>query len=411
MKIKNIIYSFIAATALTACSESDLLSQATLSDEAKDSKLITFEAGNAANQVSRASTGYREWDIAKDPSTMGVFGWFDLSATNLTDADHKMFDNVQNIYGATDVQNPNLAAWTSDNQQKWTYVGPKYWADYTYWSSFDFFAYMPYQDDPAATVTSPVANQYKLKVPSVSLGANAVITDEDTRNFPLICALPKHLSAPGYDNTRNTIPFQFDQTLAGMKLEFQLGTKMGEIRQFRIKEVKLVGAVGALPISGDITRTYTWADGAWSAGDVIWESLTKNTSAIDDYDIPNLVDTDDNPETAPVQTDIVVTSAAKAEPWGTTRYFIPDPTEFTPTIRVTYDVEVLKEDGNEFITRKNVTSDIVVNSTNFPNYNVENVKAGNIITLHINIVPDYLYVLSDFDHTTGVLVVDTTPKP
>lgn len=408
------IYIASVALALSACNSSDLSDFASLSDEAKDqianAKLISFSAGGTEKQITRAT--YRNWTAA-DFKTMSVFGWHDLSPTNWREtSENKMFYNTKNTYG--DKTSPWTEAWYSPTD-KWTYESPQYWADYTTFNSFDFFACMPYAS--GATFEKVSDNNYKLSMPVTVKedDATSALTTSETAYL----SNAKHLSIPYYEEDKTAIPFQFDQTLAGFKLEFQLGRKMAEIRQFRIKSVKIKEA--NLPVSGTATRTYTWNGSKWSAEDITWESITKQLisekpieQVADYYNTLTKYNETNGLELSQTEYDALTDAEKKyllvtkdTHSWGGTHYFIPSVNDFTPTITVTYDVEVVKEDGHTVVTRKDVVSSIEVNQTNFTLWNADNVKPANIITLHINIVPDYLYVLSDYDHTTGVLVVDT----
>ena len=71
---------------------------------------------------------------------------------------------------------------------------------------------------------------------------------------------------------------------------------------------------------------------------------------------------------------------------------------------MTYDVELIAEDGTTMVTRKNVTSVITLNKDNFGNLTTG--KTAMISPIRILIQPRYLYVLADQDAYTGHLLID-----
>lgn len=98
----------------------------------------------------------------------------------------------------------------------------------------------------------------------------------------------------------------------------------------------------------------------------------------------------------------MVTSTDYAQ-WGGTFYTIPY-AAFEPTIQVTYDVEMKTQDGTTIVTRKDVTSSIVLNKSNFGSFNSS--ATATIYPIRILIQPRYLYVLTDQDAYTGHLLID-----
>lgn len=73
-----------------------------------------------------------------------------------------------------------------------------------------------------------------------------------------------------------------------------------------------------------------------------------------------------------------------------------------PTVAVTYDV-ILKDENGETVTRKDVTSTIVLGNRYFETLNPTNTAA--IYNINILIQPRYLYVLADQDAYTGHLLI------
>ena len=377
--------------ALVGCSNDDFLT--TQSDEAK---VVSFSIGTDMPQVvSKARDGYRDW-TAGDPTSFGAFGMYDRNFANID----KLFSNqrVERVGSA------------------WTYSPLKYWADYTWCQAFDFFGYMPYV--AGATLTQGEVgheNEYTLSVP-VTLD-DAVLSDANKANIPLICHLPVHK-----DKVGDVINYEMDQVLTGFNLQFQMGAEMAELRDFVIKEVKVTGAAGKLPKGGNVSRTYTYnaSAGTWSAGAVAWSDLTKQATAVD-YTVPFVdhgggVYTEIDTEHGKYDEEkgkyggtlrIGHSFPNTTSQWGANFYTIPS-ADFTPTITVTYDVTVKDgEDGEGnpiyVTTRQNITSTIQFSNSYFTDYASGSV--GKVHPIVVKIVPSYLFVLADADQSFGYLVV------
>lgn len=385
--------------ALVGCSNDDFLT--TQSDEAK---VVSFSIGTSMEEVaSKASTGYRAWEIG-DPTTLGAYGIYNQNI----DSKANLFDNKL-------VQ-------TEDDGATWTYSPLKYWADYTWCESFDFFGYMPKTDtdssDPDAEPAEPRngvklekdGNEYTLSFP-VTLD-DAVTSDVAT--VPLICHAPVHKTKVG-----ETINFEMDQVLTGFSLEFQLGTEMSDLRDFLIKEVKITGAADVLPYKGLVSRTYTYdpSAGTWTAGNVTWSNIEKKGSAID-YTVlyKNNGSAENNTAVMYKDNDTYnsgngtmrigytnreVTTKGK---WGADFFAIPS-ADFKPNISVKYDVQVKNEDGTYTTTRENITNTIQFSDSFFTNY-TEGGAVGKLNKITVQIKPVYLYVLADADQRIGYLLVE-----
>ena len=209
------------------------------------------------------------------------------------------------------------------------------------------------------------------------------------KNAPLICALPEQKEGTDAEGKEFTfdrvVRLQFDQTLTGYKLLFKLDTKMGAIRQFRLKNVTLSGE---LATGCTIARSYTYdtSSKSWTAGSIDWKDIQRKT--FNNFQLSNQ-------ET--------VIKANDYTQWGETFYTIPD-SKFSPTLTATYDVEFLDQDGKTVTTRKDVTSTIDINKTNFNE--LVTTQTATIFPIRILIQPRYLYVLSDQDAYTGHLLVE-----
>lgn len=388
MKNSNSIISSIALLAgLSACSSNDMPVQ---HSDQYDNITFTVETQKVATRANE----YVTYDPNLHPEQMGVFGY---QAETQTSAHTLLndFNNQQVTYDKT--------------QGTWGYGTPKKWEDYQEARFFDFLAYMPYRENSQNTENSASitiktdADQntetYTLSVPytpttyaSTSTTSSASPFVFDSKSAPIICALPEHREVKAEDGTKksfdHTIRFKFDQTLTGYKLLFKLDPQMGAIRQFHIKKVQITGEI---PTSCTIIRNFNYdkTKQEWTAGGIQWTGITLQTF------------TNDNPVIIPFK-ETVVTSTDYAQ-WGGTFYTIPY-AAFEPTIQVTYDVEMKTQDGTTIVTRKDVTSSIVLNKSNFGSFNSS--ATATIYPIRILIQPRYLYVLTDQDAYTGHLLID-----
>lgn len=393
----NILYVLSVAGLMISCqSTDDFIGQAP--DSAHE---ITFST-NTEKIITRADAGYEEYDNAKHPTTMGVFGYHDLSADKIITPgkDNPMFHNQEVDY--------------DQESKSWKYTPLQYWGAYAAYTSFDFFAYMPYMEaGPQLTASD---NSYTLRFPVDLSEKKGILTESQLKdNAPLICQAPVHKSIVG-----EVITYNMDQTLTGYNIQFQLGVKMDAIRDFIIKSVKLyssddAGNAGKIPVKGTVSRTYLYNNEKWTSDPIQWnvtESATvaqdaayevayKNNSkspAPDDYVSPYT-----NGQTTGTGT--LRLNSTEYLKWGENFYSIPY--YFTPTIEVTYDV-VVQDDGNDnadLTTRENVTSTIVFKKENFPTYTGAG-TTGKINPIKIKIVPSYLYVLADADKTAGYIILN-----
>lgn len=379
MKKSNSIISSIALLAgLTACSSNDMPVQH--SDQYEN---ITFTV--ETQKVATRANEYVTYDPNLHPEQMGVFGYQANSQTS----DHTLLGDFNNQLVTYD-----------KSQGTWGYGEPKKWEDYREARFFDFLAYMPYSDNTAnpekqASITiqnDAKTETYTLSIPYVPTISSASPFVFDSKSAPIICALPEHREVKAEDGTKksfdHTIRFKFDQTLIGYKLLFKLDPQMGAIRQFHIKKVQITGEI---PISCTITRNFTFdkTTQEWTAEGIQWTGITLQTF------------TNDNPVIIPFK-ETVVTSTDYAQ-WGGTFYTIPY-AAFEPTIQVTYDVEMKAQDGTTIVTRKDVTSSILLNKSNFGSFNSS--ATATIYPIRILIQPRYLYVLTDQDAYTGHLLID-----
>ncbi len=362
--------------ALVGCSNDDFLT--TQSDEAK---VMSFSIGTGMEEITSkaAAEGYRDW-ITGDPTSFGAYGIYNRNMTT------KLFANQE----------------VTRSDSKWTYTPLKYWADYTWCETFDFFGYMPYEADATLTQgTGADENKYTLSFP-VELSDGVI---DNVADVPLICHAPVHKTVVG-----DVINYEMDQVLTGFSLKFMLGTKMTALRDFVIKEVKIKGAANEMPYSGTVSRTYTYdpSNDSWSSDDVpTWTGITNSTTATE-FNVP-FVDHDGDKtiytnSTLRIGYSDPVETVADARQWGNPFYAIPSPS-FNPTIEVTYDVTVKDENGTYITTRENIVSTIKFKDDNFTTYTAAGAVA-KVNPIVVQIVPNYLYVLADADQRNGYLIVE-----
>lgn len=393
-KFFNIVTPLIILLAiLTACESSDMPIQ-----HADNYAYISFSA--KTEKTLTRTNPYEAYDAAKHPATMGVFGYYSSNS-------HPNLDGANSIYSNESVSyNSTTENWTATSRKRWNdYLGKA--------TSFHFFAYMPKVDGAKvieeksdATSSTSTSRTFTLSFPfAMSTSAEPSPVIFDIRKAPIICAKPQSKDSMDAQKTEYTfdrvVKFQFDQTLTGYRLLFKLDTKMGAVRQFRIRRVTLSGN---LATSGTVSRSYIWDETKklWTQGAIEWGALTYQT--FDSFDIKDDTNTTSS-AFENVSKSILLDSITDYTQWGAAFYTIPDK-NFTPTIKVTYDV-VFKDEKQEVITRKEVTSAIVLNEENFES--LKNQKQGvtaMIYPIRILIQPRYLYVLADEDAYTGHLLID-----
>ena len=404
-KFLNIVTPLIILLAiLTACESNDMPIQ-----HADNYAYISFSA--KTEKTLTRTNPYEAYDAAKHPATMGVFGYYSSTSHPKLDGDNSIYTNESVSYNST------TENWTATNRKRWNeYLGKAV--------SFHFFAYMPKVDGAKVISTS---RTFTLSFPfAMSTSAEETSTENTSSNdtpspvifditkAPIICALPQSREGMDAQKTEYTfervVNFQFDQTLTGYRLLFKLDTKMGAVRQFRIKSVTLSGK---LATSGTVSRSYTWDETKklWTQGAIGWKEDDITYTTFDSIAIPYKDNQDDTNTTSSAfeneKKSILLDNSIKDyTQWGPAFYTIPDK-NFTPTIKVKYDVVFKDKNKKEVITRKGVTSAIELNEKNFES--LKNQKQGitaMIYPIRILIQPRYLYVLADEDAYTGHLLID-----
>lgn len=371
---------------MNACESSDLPIQ-----HADSYDYITFAVKMQKTQT-RAQE-YEGYDASRHPHTLGVFGYYNLSDHDFASAEgtnHAIFNNETVNYDETS------GNWKTNPERKWD--------DYNS-NNFDFFGYMPQNAQASLTKSSTQESTYVLSIPYTipQLNGKASPILFDLKQAPIICALPEHkegTTAAGTEKTfERVVEMRFDQTMTGYYLNFQLDTRMNKLRHFRIKGVKIYGT---LPTGGTLSRSYTFKENSWTAEAIKWTNL--QTTVFDANNGIALAMKQDAEKPASLKDGETLNIDDKDfHRWGAT-FYAPSTTLFVPTIAVTYDVTMADEKGTEVITRKDVTSTIVLNQQYFSTLKPE--STATIYPINILIQPRFLYVLADQDAWSGFLLID-----
>lgn len=408
-KLKYILSQFAILASLSACDSSNMPVQ---HSDQYDEITFTVETQKVENQKAKSQNAetraneYEKYDPTLHPGQMGVWGYHYVTK-QLGDAGTSIFNNQLVSYDSS--------------QKAWGYSEPKKWEDFQDARHFDFFAYMPYQQGTGSSIAISTdadshTDTYTLSVPYSQSGSSSNSSSSssatsssnspflfDAKNAPIICALPEHRTVKSDQDEKlpfeHTVKFKFDQTLIGYKLLFKLDPTMGAIRQFHIKSVNITGEI---PISGTITRAFTYNTNTkkWTAGKIIWKDIAKRTYT---KDAPVSIPYQNTSSSENQSSSSLEISSTEYQPWGDIFYTIPLAT-FQPSINVTYDVKMTTQDGKTLITRKDVSSSILLNKDNFSNINTG--STATINSIRILIQPRYLYVMSDQDAYTGYLLID-----
>lgn len=387
--MKKKLYITLLTTVLigmNACESSDLPIQ-----HADSYDYITFAVKTQKTQT-RAQV-YEGYDASRHPHTLGAFGYYNLPAHDFASAEgNAIFNNETVRY---DTQSGN---WKTNPERKWD--------DYKS-NNFDFFGYMPQNTQASLTKSSTQESTYVLSIPyTIPLiydKPSPILFEKDLKQAPIICALPEHkegTTAAGTEKTfERVVEMRFDQTMTGYYLNFQLDTRMNKLRHFRIKGVKIYGT---LPTGGTLSRSYTYNGNSWTAEAIKWTNLqTKEFDA--NNGIALAVNQDAKKPASPKDDETLNIDDKDFHRWGAT-FYAPSTTLFVPTIAVTYDVTMADEKGPEVITRKDVTSTIILNQQYFSTLKPE--STATIYPINILIQPRFLYVLADQDAWSGFLLID-----
>lgn len=370
---------------MNACESNDLPIQ-----HADSYDYITFAVKTQKTQT-RAQV-YEGYDASRHPQTLGIFGYYNLPAHDFTSAEGTniaIFNNETVNYDKTS------GNWKTNPERKWD--------DYKS-NNFDFFGYMPQNKQASLTKSSTSESTYVLSIPyTMQIKGKASPILFDLKQAPIICALPEHkegTTAAGTEKTfERVVEMKFDQTMTGYYLNFQLDTRMNKLRHFRIKGVKIYGT---LPTGGTLSRSYTFKENSWTAEAIKWTDL-KTTVFDANNGIALAMNQDAKKTASPTDGETLNIDDTKFHRWGAT-FYAPSTTLFVPTIAVTYDVTMEDEKGKEVITRKDVTSTIILDKQYFETLKPE--STATIYPINILIQPRFLYVLADQDAWSGFLLID-----
>ena len=389
--MKKKLYITLLTTVLigmNACESNDLPIQ-----HADSYDYITFAVKTQKTQTR--TQVYEGYDASRHPHTLGVFGYYNLPDHNFASAEgtnQAIFNNETVNYDKTS------GNWKTDPERKWD--------DYKS-NNFDFFGYMPQNGQASLTKPSTSESTYVLSIPytipTINDLSSPILFEKDLREAPIICALPEHkegTTAAGTEKTfERVVEMRFDQTMTGYYLNFQLDTRMNKLRHFRIKGVKIYGT---LPTGGTLSRSYTFKENSWTAEAIKWTNLqTKEFDA--NNGIALAMNQDAKKPASPKDGETLNIDDTKFHRWGAT-FYAPSTTLFVPTIAVTYDVTMADENKTEVITRKDVTSTIILDKQYFETLKPE--STATIYPINILIQPRFLYVLADQDAWSGFLLVD-----
>lgn len=291
----------------------------------------------------------------------------------------------------------------SHSETGWSYTAPAdnshKWSKYVGITSLDFIGVLANSNEGIT-----IGND------RITIASLPTIALEEKNIF--VCHTPTHVAQPAAIYNVKPVGMVFDRIYSRFSISFQLSEKMSSIRHIHITDVQISGVNTVT----NYTQTYTKNDAEWTketptytpSADASTTLSLKGTS--DGYFLPLGYGLS--------QTGYVKFGAAstgftysekepKAENANTcpavealsSSYFYVLPGTAAPTITVSY--VVYDEWGYE--TRQ-ATQTVELNSALFKR-DFTSILAADTYDLKINIVPDYLYVLSDADQTIGYLVV------
>ena len=305
-------------------------------------RYITF-AARTQKMTTRANDRYESYDPVQrmHPLNMGVFGYYNFATHSFETTGTETGGKNHAIFDNIRVDYDTLTkTWSTKEEKRWDAYPD---------SNFDFFGYMPHSTEATLSKPSATERTYLLTIP---------------------------FSMPEVNGNPSPI--------------------LAAIRYFRIKGVKIYGK--GLATEGNVSRSYTWSNNEWTAKAIQWSDLKKVN--ITEENAIKLAKNSETPFT-PEYKEYMDIDDSKYHRWGTTFYAIAD-ASFVPTIAVTYDV-ILKDEKGETVTRKDVTSTIILGNKYFETLNPAQTAA--IYNINILIQPRYLYVLADQDAYTGHLLI------
>lgn len=304
---------------------------------------------------TEADDGYRWYSHEMHPTTMGM--WASCNG-------EQIWDNLQHTY--------------ANNGDKWEYSKPLGWGNdlkYTDWTegaSYEFCCYMPY---------AAIGVTYRNKI--LTIADQPLITDDAgqaQRYYITHDLLQANGSGPGQDRQGNRIcPSKMDLIYARYQLEFKLGTQMNQIRRFEITGIKVYDT--AAKAQANFARNY-------SAKRDVLTGVGSTASSLEKVSLTGTlrINAQDNPTWLP---------------YSSYFYILKGHTLEHIRLDITYNVYDLA--GT--MTRKNVTSSLTLSIRQDGQGNFTTTTGHHTVNrIQIQIVPSYLYVLSENDDPT--LIID-----
>lgn len=378
----------LTASLLFSCSQ-DEDAGTVYSNEHPDSRYITLTADAGVEMGTRAVTaGYHQYDRTIDPTTMS--GWGYMDGVVCAKLNNKKFANQLN-------DKTKFYWWNYDpnvdtNKEPWV----ENWTT----EKYIFFAAMPYNS--SSKLKRNNASSF-----SMTIKASGIANKEDN---VLICKAPVERDKAG---GKDPVPMQFDNVLSGYQVQFKLGEKMSKLRHFHITGVTVSGRV---PNNSSYTVVYTKTGTTWNykiqppSTSITMAKKTKELIAASSSPVPSGTPNYYTPINSTewrafgqgYKDDDANTSVDFSSYYPSPAYFYLIPSIISDIrLEVTYDI--YDEDG--YMTRTS-SNTIELSADNFDNLTtVMDSHAGLMHTINILIVPDHLYVLSDADQASGVLVV------
>lgn len=316
---------------------------------------------------TKAEDGYRWYSPKMHPTTMGMWASCD---------GEQIWNNLQHTY--------------ANNGDKWEYSKPLGWGNdlkYTDWTEdarYEFCCYMPYA---ASGVT------YRNKI--LTIANQPLITadaDKAQRYYITHDLLHANGSGPGQDRQGNRIcPSKMDLIYARYQLEFKLGTQMNQIRRFEITGIKVYDT--AVKAQADFARDYDLKK------DILTEVVGSTASSSKKVLLTGTlrINAQDNSSWLPYCSDGTSSSAGSTPSYF---YILKGHTLEHIRLDITYNVYDLAG----AMTRQNVTSSLTLSIRQDGQGNFTTTGHHTVNRIQIQIVPSYLYVLSENDDPNTLII-------
>lgn len=313
---------------------------------------------------NKVEDGYYKYSPDHHPTTMGMWAHHNGA---------EIWSNLRHLY--------------ANNGDKWYYNPALLGNDpqKTDWQpgSYEFCCYMPYAESGVSYSDKilTIANQ-----PLITANADTAQHYYITHDL-----LQADGSGPGQDRQGNRIcPSKMDLIYARYQLEFKLGAEMSKIRRFEITGIKVYDT--AAEAQADFSRNYS------AKKDVLTEvGSTASSSAKVSLTGALCINAQDNSSWLPYCSDGTKDSAGSTPSYF---YILKGHTLEHIRLDITYNVYDLA--GT--MTRKNVTSSLTLSIRNGETGNFSTTGHHAVNRIQIQIVPRYLYVLSENDDPNTLII-------